>query len=218
MLPWVTFNSSTGSSLNSVVSGFHSASSHFFKLCQLLNLGSFSVRSPMKAGQRTCLVLTMDVLAIDVYSVSETNSGFEQHNSVICAWYLIKIFLCTSGDEAFRAADQNDVGTVLSCKAEVSFLDWISVNIHLCTVRLQSSVSIRRKSCIKRDLFVISTYAPTALTRRRTSPMTNSSLSSSGAKPGYCSGNIWIWWARLNPECIGSLIRWTLHLTQAANR
>ncbi|CAM0512289.1 unnamed protein product [Fasciola hepatica] len=147
---------------NSVGNNPLTGNSHFLKPRQPLNFGSFNVRTLMQVGQQACLALTMNSLKIDVCCLSETR--IQDSSNVIqltAPGISTRYILRTSGDEAARAVGQRGVGIVLTDKAEAALLDWIPVNSRLCAVRLQGSVGVRKDSCVKRNLFVISAYAPT---------------------------------------------------------
>ncbi|KER27230.1 hypothetical protein T265_05695 [Opisthorchis viverrini] len=66
-----------------------------------------------------------------------------------------------SGYAAAAAAGCAGVGIILSHRAEVSLLDWIPVDSHLCAVCLATSVKKCHKREVDRCPFILSAYAPT---------------------------------------------------------
>lgn len=73
------------------------------------------------------------------------------------------LFLGSSQEEAAHAVGQRGVRVVLSKKTEAVLLNWILVSSHLCAVRLNGSVGIRKDSGIKRSLFILSVCATKTL-------------------------------------------------------
>ncbi|KER34125.1 hypothetical protein T265_00012 [Opisthorchis viverrini] len=116
-------------------------SKSLFKPRHPICLAAFSVRTLKKAGQQAALALTLDSLGIGVCCVPGTRI---QHTSSVTELTAtpvsIRFRLRTSGDPEVSVAGCAGVGTVISHRAEVSLLDWIPVDSHLCEVRLVTSV------------------------------------------------------------------------------
>lgn len=84
--PTDSMSNAYNSSLSAgIVGGLQSRGSHS-KSDQILNLGSFNVRTLTQAGQQACLALAMDLRVSDNYCISETNSGFQWRHSSNRAW------------------------------------------------------------------------------------------------------------------------------------
>lgn len=122
---------------NSVLNDFKSANSHSLKIHQ------------SQAGQQVCLVLTMDLVSICVWYISETripdsSNAIQQTAPTVS----LILFLGISGDETVQTVNERGAGIVLRKEAEAVFSDWIPVNSRSCTVNLQGSIRVREDRCV----------------------------------------------------------------------
>ncbi|CAH8560679.1 unnamed protein product [Dicrocoelium dendriticum] len=126
-------------------------------------LACFNVRTLMQNGQQAGLARTLDSLDVDVCCLSETR--LQDPSTVLTLTsptdHEARYHLRLSGDPEAASAGLAGVGIALSGKAEAALLDWFPINSRLCAVRLRGSCRINRHREERRNLFVISVYAPT---------------------------------------------------------
>ncbi|KER31187.1 hypothetical protein T265_02512 [Opisthorchis viverrini] len=138
------------------------SSKPIFKLRRPVYVAAFNVRTLKQTGQQADLAFTLDSLGIYVCRLSET--GIQDASTVIeitAPSVSTRFRLRTSGDPEAAAAGCAGFGIVLSYWAEVSFLDRIPTDSHLCAIRLATSVKESHKREVDRCLFIESAYAPT---------------------------------------------------------
>ena len=119
------------------------------------------MRTLLQSGQQLALACTLGSLSIDVCCVSETRI---QDPSIVLRLKSptsSPFHLRLSGDAAASASGLAGVGIALSSKAEAALLDWIPINSRLCAVRIEGSCRVSNRRPGKRNLFAVSTYAPT---------------------------------------------------------
>ena len=126
-------------------------------------LATFNVRTLMRIGQQAGLARTLETLAIDVCCLQETRI---QDSSTIIRLtppsnQSVMFHLRLSGDPEAQASGLAGVGVALSERAEAALIDWIPVDSRLCAVRLRGSCKISSRRQERRNLFVVSAYAPT---------------------------------------------------------
>ena len=126
-------------------------------------LATFNVRTLMRIGQQAGLARTLQSLAIDVCCIQETR--IQDSSSIIRLTPpsdpSVKFHLRLSGDSEAATSGLAGVGVALSDRAEAALLDWIPVDSRLCAVRLRGSCKVNSRRSDRRNLFVVSAYAPT---------------------------------------------------------
>ena len=124
-------------------------------------VAAFNVRTLQPFDQQVALARTMESLSIDVCCVSETRiqdpSVVLQLKSPTSPPFHLRL----SGDAVASASGLAGVGVALSNRAEAALLDWIPVNSRLCAIRIEGSCRVSSKRPDKRNLFIVSAYAPT---------------------------------------------------------
>ena len=127
-----------------------------------INFGAFNVRTLKQLGQFDALARTLDTLRIDVCCVSETRIQDSSRRQKLTAPGLENPYwLYTSEDDQSLALGRAGVGIAFSSRAISSLVDWIPFNSRLCVARLATSIKTASRGCAHRNLFLISTYAPT---------------------------------------------------------
>ncbi|KER30083.1 hypothetical protein T265_13257, partial [Opisthorchis viverrini] len=140
------------------------ASKFFIPVIVFLSFNLFDWIGRTLAGfiKWAALTPTLDSLGIDVYCVSETRIQDASTVTELTAPSLSTRFqLRTSGDPEAATIGYVGVGIILSHGAEVSLLDWISVDSHIRSVRLATSVKEFNKLEVDRCLFIVFAYAQT---------------------------------------------------------